>query len=121
MAINYFMRNSKWAKPLDSYMTPLSPEKEQQFSQWAIQNQKRIGSSDVVNNPMGDYDYRGWWLANQNKTAPNGHFEDTYKTPYHETFSNESQYANPELAPQWKQSGKKWQLISNDGTILKTE
>ena len=44
------------------------------------------------------YDYRGYWLENRKKdidySSPEFHFPDTWKQPWHETFSNESQYAN---------------------------
>lgn len=119
--ISYFMRNSPWAKPADSYTTSLPPDQEKAFSIWAQQNQKRIGPSQVVNDPLADYDYRGWWKENQETPVPEGHFIDKYKTPYHETFSNESQYANPELAPSWVRVGKGWNLVGKDGTILKEE
>lgn len=117
--IELFSRNMKWAKPSPSYSTALKPEQEQQFSSWVSQNKKRIGGADV-NDPYSDYDYRGWWLDNKGTPAPEGHFTDKYKTPYHETFSNESQYAKPE-APTWQQKGNNWLLIDNAGNTLYQE
>lgn len=43
------------------------------------------------------------------------HYPDYWKTPYHETFSNESQWANPDTAPKWND---KDQLITTDGNVL---
>ena len=74
-----------------------------------------------MNDPLSDYDYRGWWKENSGVDAPDGHFTDKYKTPYHESFSNESQYAIPDKAPAWKQQGKSYQLTSPDGEILYKE
>ena len=116
---DYYTRNSAWAKPQQSYQTPLSAENETRFKNWLTANKQRVGEFKP-DNPKEDYDMRGWWLENKGAAAPVGHFTDKYKTPYHETFSNESQYATPD-APKWKQTGKTWQLIDNAGTILKTE
>ncbi len=41
------------------------------------------------------------------------HFPDTYKTPYHKTFSNESIYALP-TAPHWEGD----QLVDQNGNIV---
>ena len=116
---DYYKRNSAWAKPAQSYQTSLSKENETRFNNWLKLNSKRVGEFNP-SNPREDYDMRGWWLKNNGDAAPDGHFPDTYKTPYHETFSNESQYATPN-APAWKQIGGRWNLIDSMGNILKTE
>ena len=116
---DYYKRNSAWAKNQASYQTDLSPENERRFGNWLKINSKRVGEFDPQN-PQEDYDMRGWWLANKGIPAPDGHFPDTYKTPYHETFSNESQYSLP-TAPAWKQNGERWNLIDNAGNVLKEE
>jgi hypothetical protein len=65
---------------------------------------------------------RGFWRAQQQgdpdavRSAANGHFPDTYKTPYHRTFGNESIYAAPD-APHWE--GDK--LIDKHGNVLLDE
>jgi hypothetical protein len=87
------------------YHTPLAPEQEAVFQQWVKQN--KIPWQD---SPTSDYDMRGYWLAQQSgdpqaKTSINPvdkkpHYPDTFKTPYHKSFSNESMYAQPG-APHW--------------------
>jgi hypothetical protein len=93
-----------------SYHTPLSPENEQKFD----------------NSGESDYDMRGFWRALQQgdpdaKTAVSQfdgkiHFPDTYKTPYHRTFSNESIYASPD-APHWEGD----RLIDKNGNVIADE
>lgn len=65
-----------------NYDTPLTPEQERAYRQWAG---KRATDTQ-------DYDMRGAYLANALASA-NGHFPDTYKKPNHPTFSEESQYS----------------------------
>jgi hypothetical protein len=82
------------------YTTQLSPAEEIQFQQWIKAN--KIPWQD---SPTADYDMRGYWKAQQSgdpnaKQGANLHFPDTYKTPYHRSFSNESKYALP-VAPHW--------------------
>lgn len=115
----YFARNSAWAKKQDSYQTALAPEQETQFRGWLSQNKDRLGYFKP-DNPKEDYDLRGYWLENGNAAAPARHFPDTYKTPYHETFSNESQYAT-QNAPAWFKIREGWSLIDSAGTVLKQE
>jgi hypothetical protein len=95
--------NARYAKP-GPYITELDPKEEAQFQQWVKSNKIPFDPS-----PSSDYDMRGYWkdIASKGKseTAVNQydnriHFPDTYKTPYHESFSNESKYAN-ENAPRW--------------------
>ncbi len=98
------------------YSTPLNPIQEQQFQQWVVSN--RIPWQDTL---RADYDMRGYWKAQQsgdpNATqAANQHFPDTYKTPYHATISNESQYAPPG-APAW--NGDK--LMTPAGRVVADE
>lgn len=116
---DYFTRNKAWAKPLPSYQTSLSSENEARFNSWLRYYKQRVGEFNPENT-QEDYDMRGWWLTNKGSAPPEGHFEDTYKTPYHETFSNESKYALP-TAPTWKQQGGNWYLIDGAGNVLKAE
>ena len=111
-------RNSKYAVP-GNYFTALPPEQELMFRRWVQQNKVPFNPEDSVS----DYDMRGFWSALQrgdpratSNINPNDsklHYPDVWKTPYHETFSSESQWAMPN-APTWK--GTK--LILRDGTVI---
>lgn len=96
-----------------SYRTPLSPAEEQAFQVWS-----KLHGLDKISNtasghpdpnylaPDNDYDMRGFWKAMiagdpNAKRAANLHFPDTWKTPYHHSFSRDSQYALPD-APAWR-------------------
>lgn len=81
----------------------------------------------VVNPETGrDYDYAGFWLAQQagypmaqtttNPFLNETHFPDYWKTPFHATFSNESRYAKPN-APHWEED----RLTDSKGKTLFTE
>lgn len=91
-----------------SYNTQLSPLSELAFRQWVSSNGVPFGPNSQG---PSDYDMRGYYqaLINGNPMAvptqvnPNDnqlHYTDYFKTPIHQTFSNESQYAGPN-APQW--------------------
>ena len=102
-----FNRNQQYAKPrsmMQGYQTVLNPLAELAFQQWVGQNKVPFDPS-----PQADYDMRGYYNALSNgrvggseMNANDGqlHYPDTYKTPYHESFSNESQYATKN-APGW--------------------
>ncbi len=103
---------AKYAKP-GPYVTKLDPALEQQFQAWVQQNKIPWQES-----PTADYDMRGYYKAmqagDQNaRQAANRHFPDTYKTPYHKSFSRESQYALPN-APQWKGNT----LVDESGKVI---
>jgi len=98
------------------YATQLHPEQEQQFQTWVKEN--KIPWQD---SPTADYDMRGYWQAQQAgdpnaRQAANKHFPDTYKTPYHRSFSNESMYALP-VAPHWQGDT----LVDHKGNVVFTE
>jgi hypothetical protein len=90
------------AKP-GPYTTPLSLIDELKFQQWVKDN--NVPWQDT---PKADYDMRGFYKAamqGKASTAINPfdnkiHYPDTFKTPYHKSFSMESQYATPN-APSW--------------------
>lgn len=114
-----FARNSKYAKPMSSYQTSLSADQETKFEQWVKTNHIPFDPSE--DHP--DYDMRGYWqdIASKggSKTAVNQndgkiHFPDTYKTPYHHSFSNESKYATSD-APRWVNDH---QLADAQGNVL---
>ena len=103
------------AKP-GPYVTKLAPQEEQQFQSWVKQNNVPWQDS-----PTADYDMRGFWKAAQAgdpnaQQAANSHFPDTYKTPYHKTFSNESKYATSS-APHWDGD----RLIDSSGKVIADE
>jgi len=103
----------QYAKP-GPYATSLNPQDEQGFQQWVSQN--KIPWQD---SPSADYDMRGYYKAMKSgdplaaRAASNQHFPDKWKTPYHQSFSNESMYSQPG-APAWKEN----QLIDPSGKVL---
>lgn len=118
---NYYDRNKIYVRPGNHvYNTPLAPEQERLFQTWVQTNNVPFDPKAVVT----DYDMRGFYKALQEnnplaKSAvdPNDkalHYPDYWKTPYHETFSNESQWATP-YAPKWNDQD---QLITQDGEVL---
>ena len=112
------LRNSKYATQAN-YFTALPPEQEMVFRQWIQQNQIPFNPQDAIT----DYDMRGFWQALQNKDPratsavnPNDnriHYPDVWKTPYHDTFSADSQFAMPG-APKWKGN----QLVLPNGEVI---
>ena len=101
------------------YATKLSADQEKAFQDWVKTNKVPFDPGS-----KSDYDMRGFFLALSNKdpraaTEDKGdgmHFPDTWKTPYHETFSNESVYSK-ENAPKW--IGDK--LVDAYGRVVKDE
>lgn len=103
------------------YTTKLQPADETKFQTWA--KEKKVPWQDT---PTADYDMRGYWQSMQ-AGDPNAkqqlsefdkkpHFPDTWKTPYHKTFSNESKYA-PKDAPHWDGN----RLIDKNGKVVADE
>lgn len=118
---DYYSRNKAWMKPGSrNFFTDLSEDEEKKFQTW-------VKTNKVPNDegPHGDYDMRGFWKALEAKDPkaisavdPNDkrlHYPDYWKTPYHETFSAESQWADPAKAPKWND---KDQLVTSDGKVL---
>jgi hypothetical protein len=131
-----YVRRAELAKPLTGttgfavadpdpdnpdYKTPLSPSEEKQFRSWVKANKIPFDDS-----PSSDYDMRGFWKAAQegdpdastavSKFDGRIHFSDKFKTPFHRTFSNESQYATSD-APHWEGD----RLIDNQGNVVADE
>ena len=116
-----FERNKAWLKPGASDFTTDLGSKEPQFRQWVKDN--KVPFDPNAKGPQ-DYDMRGFWQGLQSgdehaKSAidPNDnklHYPDYWKTPYHETFSSESQWAAPN-APKWNQQD---QLIDQTGKVI---
>jgi len=121
MALQYAKNKPFIKEGADSFTTGLSPTQETGFQQWVKQN-------NVPFNPqqgLQDYDMRGFYQALMAKdpramTAVNPndsqlHYPDYWKTPYHKSFSAESQWANPQTAPVWNE---KDQLVTPSGAIV---
>lgn len=116
-----YERNKSYSKPADSYNTPLNSGSEIQFRHWLAQNKVPFNTAAK----QSDYDMRGFWLALQSKdpkavSAVNPidkriHYPDYWKTPYHESFSAESQWAD-KGAPTWDKGGSK--LVGADGKVV---
>jgi len=108
-------------QPGANYNTPLDSGTEQFFRQWVMHN--KVPFNPDATSPQ-DYDMRGFYqgLMQQNPRAqsaidPNDsrmHYPDFWKTPIHQTLSNESQWA-PSNAPQWTPND---QLASPNGRVL---
>jgi hypothetical protein len=119
---DYYTRNQAFMLPGQHvYNTPLGTQDEAKFQRWLSVNKVPFDRYA----PVTDYDMRGFWRALKNgdpiarsAVDPNDkqlHYPDYWKTPYHQTFSAESQWANPETAPKWNEQD---QLVAPDGTVL---
>lgn len=118
-------RNKPYIAPgATGFATKLAPQDEKSFQGWVGQNKVPFDPKQATQ----DYDMRGFYQALMAKdpramTAinPNDqqmHYPDYWKTPYHKSFSAESQWANPKTAPAWNE---KDQLVAPDGTIVYDE
>lgn len=103
--------------------TPLGLLEEMAFRQW-------VNNGSIPFNPdagVTDYDMRGFWKAQQQQNPlalsainPNDgmmHYPDYWKTPLHQTFSRESQWAKP-TDPMWINDH---QLATQGGRIVHDE
>jgi hypothetical protein len=102
------------------FNTPLPLGDELKFNAWLQENKVPFDARA----PVSDYDMRGFYKGLQeghpaaaSAIDPNDqqmHYPDYWKTPYHETFSNQSQWALP-TAPAWNEQD---QLIDQSGKLL---
>jgi hypothetical protein len=119
----FYARNAVWMKPgvdPSSFNTNLG-DKEADFRKWVAAN--KVPFDPDATSPQ-DYDMRGFYKALQSgdniaKSSVNAndgklHYPDVWKTPYHRTFSNGSQWATPD-APAWND---KDQLIDKGGNVI---
>lgn len=115
-----YTRNRAYVRPdAKSFKTDLG-KNEAGFQTWIMQNKIPFDPSDA----KSDYDMRGYYkalldgdtAAHQSLNDNDGrmHFPDTYKTPYHQSFSNESKYATPD-APSWANDS---QLVDKNGNVV---
>lgn len=86
---------------MNNYKTKLTQEEEQQFLNWYKTVALTNNLDPNPDHPDHHYDYRGFWKnsSDQDRFATslmgwNKHFPDTYKTPLHPTFSDQSIYSN---------------------------
>lgn len=114
-----YARNAKYALSHPSYQTRLSSREDMMFRQWLAEHRVPFNPDD----PIADYDMRGYWKdvarGGGDRTSVNEndgrlHFPDTYKTPYHHSFSSESIYARPS-APSWIND---YQLADENGDVV---
>jgi hypothetical protein len=73
------------------YQTPLNPISQMIYDEW-VKQQSAVSGRDLSLDTQ-DYDLPGFWQS-EGWYAPmgNAHGPDTYKKPWHPTFSEESQY-----------------------------
>jgi hypothetical protein len=98
---------SKHRKHDGPFITPLHERTQLPFKEWVRMNKVPYDPS-----PYADYDMPGFYLASMggdprakssiSEYDKKMHYPDYWKTPYHQTFSNESQYALADTAPYWK-------------------
>lgn len=117
-----FERNKAWLKAGDNvYNTPLTAPEEKNFRAWVMENSVPFDPGAKVS----DYDMRGFWKALEagderakagiNPNDKKIHYPDYWKTPYHESFSAESQWADPKKAPVWNEQD---QLVLPNGNVV---
>lgn len=123
-ALQMYQRNRAWAVPNSNYQTQLTDTEEEGFLQWLKKNKIPFDVSDK----FPDYDMRGYYKefmaggTGATYDPSRMHFTDKYKTPYHESFSRESQYAVPDKAPFWQDvTGGGNRLVTPQGKVLYQE
>lgn len=110
-------------KGVTNFTTDLGKD-EPAFRKWV--KEKKIPFDP--DQKYSDYDMRGFWRGLQTHDPhavtginPNDeklHFSDWWKTPYHKSFSNESQWADPATAPHWDDKDR---LILPNGKVIYDE
>lgn len=115
-----YERNKAYAKAGASGFNTDLGDKEPAFRAWAAENKVPFDSDARAT----DYDMRGFWKGLQAKDPkavatvdPNDgrlHYPDYWKTPYHQSFSAESQWAK-EDAPHWNDQD---QLVDKQGRVV---
>lgn len=111
-------RNLQYAKP-NWKVTTLPADQEKAFQEWVAKNKVPFDIKDKY----PDYDMRGFYSALMakdkraaaaiNPTTKTMHYPDYWKTPYHESFSSESQWA-AKGAPSWKDN----KLVAPSGEVV---
>jgi hypothetical protein len=87
----------------DKYDTPLTDKQYEDYKEWA----RKSGRDPAFEER--DYDLRGFFLTHPEPLKPGEHGKDTFKKPWHPTFSDESKYSTGEnQGGHWTQKGKDW-------------
>lgn len=118
--LDNYARNQRYVTPGEhSYNTSLPPDEERGFLRWLKKDNVPFDPSAKTS----DYDMRGFYDALQRgderaRSAIDSndgrlHYPDYWKTPYHQTFSNESQWALP-TAPHWDDD----KLVDSKGAVM---
>lgn len=118
------MPNAQYVIPGNHvFNTQLPLRDELGFNQWLQENKVPFDPRA----PVSDYDMRGFYQALQsgdpratsgmNPNDSQMHYPDYWKTPYHETFSRDSQWALP-TAPAWNEQD---QLVDQQGNVVYDE
>lgn len=100
-----YQHNRPFATNQAPWSTSLNKQQEAAFRKWG----KNIGGHPLSwygfdpDSKRNDYDMRGFFLSN-GVQGGNGHFTDTFKTPYDTTFSNLSKYARTGTPFVWNKS-----------------
>lgn len=105
----------------DLYKTPLDVKQNFLYELWKQSN-------NVPDN--NTYDMQGYYKdiaskgGNETGMKEDGiHYPDTYKTPRHPSFSEESKYYNPAMGKRkWKDQGNNdWALMGENDVPITTE
>ncbi len=86
--------------PRTAFETRLSERDERMFRLW----KNRVAPKDSGE----DYDFRGAFKAGLKPDPETAHWPDTFKKPNHETFSDESQYADYEPGRAGRRDGENY-------------
>jgi hypothetical protein len=132
-------RNKEFSKKDWKISTFKTDKEETEFQKWVADQAKKEAESKTQgmfsnydpHDPFPDYDMRGFYKdlkagKSRAKSAVNPqdgkvHGSDYYKTPYHESFSKESQWATKN-APSWVGDDKAgWKLMDSKGIVYKDE
>lgn len=97
------------------YQTRLNGQEEKAFRIWLTRNNISLNDFDP-NNPRANYDMRGLWKDSGGQPHAGQFFTDRYKTPYDNTFSNESKYATPNNPFYW--SDPATLIDKRDGSVV---
>ena len=132
-------RNKEFSKK-DWKPTTFKTDKEEEAFQIWVKSQAdkeaQTGTEGMFTNyqhddPFPDYDMRGFYkdlkankpraVSSVNPQDGRVHGTDYYKTPYHESFSKQSQWAT-KAAPDWVGDDKQgWKLMDSKGKVYKDE
>jgi len=125
-----FGQNQQYIKPNQpiAYQTQLGPAMRSAFIDWQREMAKSGHDVHYDPSPQADYDMPGFFrgLVEGHPRAQQGinandhemHYDDFWKTPYHNSFSADSQWADQSKAPQWING---YQLVEPSGAEVFNE